>query len=344
MRHVLAILSLVPLLSAQDEPRPARAILRDYGRVAMPAFSSGNDAESLRRFEDAIREGSLRKAALALELFEGHPEHPRLPDLMSTRWATFNNVTGEHAKVIVETSLLLEGGDVRDDLARVAVAARTRAITWSPLSTNLDRLDALNELFAVDSESEATGIALMDVAQHHLSDPESMRRLFAIGARRWPESAWVGRSAGRWLELLEKLDTSFVDQLPEELRGRFEAAAGEPAEFTVVQVWSGWVMTRDSRREVAAVRELRETFGEGARVVGIISGDLDSRLPAAREAGVDWPQLGFESAPGAGDALLRVPRTPCYFVLDRRFDIVGIHGGAAAAALRIRTLREQPVR
>ena len=54
MRHVLTVLSLVSLLAAQDaEPRTAREILRDFDRVSMPSFSSGNDPESLRRFADA---------------------------------------------------------------------------------------------------------------------------------------------------------------------------------------------------------------------------------------------------------------------------------------------------
>jgi len=334
-----AVLLLASVLPAQGaEPRPAVEILRDFDRVVVPSSSEGSDAASTRRFREEVAKACQRKADLALEMFAAYPDHERVSELLATRWAGITNAVRDPDAVAVETADLLATSNVHDDVKREAMRARAHALIESDTASNVQRIAAVRELVAVDPESESTGICLFDLAHARLGDPAQMKALLEQAAEQWPESVYVGRPAKNWLRVLENVGNPFLDAIPPDGRAAFEAETREPASFTVVQVWMGWLRGGADDPELAGLKALRHEFGESVRVVGLLYGDLDERLPAARAAGMDWPQLAaprgrLTPTPGG------VPSFPCYFVLDRDLVVVGVTGRAAAAAVRLRRLR-----
>lgn len=339
IRSIPAVLLFASCLAAQDPPaRTAADILRDFERVVVPSSSEGNDPASARRFRESVASACQRKADLALELFRGHPEHERVGELLATRWAGLTNAVRAADAVVAETTELLATPGLGKDLEREATRARTHALMSSAKATNAERIAAVRQLVTIAPDDAYTGICLLGLVQGHLGDPAQMKALLDQAVEQWPESAYVGRPAKAWLRVLEKVGTPFLDSIPAEEREVLAAEMREPAPFTVVQVWMGWLRGGADDPELAALQSLRREFGDVVRVVGLVSGKLDERLPAARAGGVDWPQLAASRGKGMSTPC-GVPSFPCYFVLDRNLEIVGIVGRAAAAAAWLRRLR-----
>ncbi|MFO1076237.1 MAG: hypothetical protein U1E73_00760 [Planctomycetota bacterium] len=328
LRQALALV-LMSALTAQ-ESRPANEILREFERVAMPGMSEGSDPESVRRFHEAIVQGSRRKAALALELFESFPDHERVPELLGARWALLTNAVHENDAVIVETSLLLDEADLRPELRVAATHARTHAMLLSERATTAERLRAVRELVQVDRDSELTGIAIVDLVEDHLADPAMMRPLLAAAQDQWPDSGYVGRPAKRWLALLDLVGKPFRDQLPPETRAAFDLATGDPGRFTVVQVWLGWVATAAGEPEIATLRTLRDDGKGDIALVGLypeFRGSRGEPVPVV----IDWPQIGLPGK-GAMQSPFGANRLPIYFVLDDQLRVVTVVGRSATVA------------
>ena len=339
--HLVAPILLGSWLVAQGEPRPAARILRDFDRVAMPSMSEGSDAESVRRFKAAIDAGCRRQGELAAELQRGHPAHPRLPEMLSMRWAGMTNALGQADAVAADVAALLRQESLRDDVKREARRARARALVVSPSFTNLERLDAVRELLDCEPEDEFAPVALLDLVEQHIVDPETQRSLLGIAMKRWPDSAYGGKPAKRWLGLIDRIGKSFAGELPAEQREWFAKQTEADVEFTVVQVWMGWVGKdgADGKdAEIEALKQLRADLGDHVRVLGLMAGQLDERLPEARAAGVDWPQRECATT-GEMQTPFDAPRIGFHFLLDRRLHVVGVAGRAATLRERIAQVR-----
>jgi hypothetical protein len=336
----LSLLVAVPALAvaaiAQGESpaRSAEAILRDFDRVAMPSFSDGSDPESVRRFKQAIDDGCARQAELAAELQRAHPDHPRLPDVLSTRWAGMTNARGLADEVATEVGALLQQESPRQDVRSEALLARSRAMLLSAKFTDLERLDAVRATLAIEGQDDRVANDFIDFVERHVVDPAAQRTLLEIVAKRWPDSAYGGRTAKRWLHVLGMIGKPFREQLPESLRPWFDAETKEPRDVTVVHFWMGWASIDDPEDDVAAMKSLRQELGQRVRLLGLINGDAKERLPALRDAGVDWPQTELRDEQPMTTPF-GAPRSGLCFVLDRAGIVVGITGRAFTVKKRI---------
>ncbi|MFY9341429.1 MAG: hypothetical protein WAT39_02990 [Planctomycetota bacterium] len=343
----LASLALVAAAHAQDAPRTAAQILRDFDRVAMPSFSDGSDSESVKRFKAAIEKGCRQKAEFAAELQRKHPDHERLPEVLSIRWAGMTNALGMADDVAKELATLLQADKLRADVKREAVQARARAMLVSKSFDNLARLDAVSAVLE-DREGDDGHAAslLLDFVEDHVVDPETQRTLLGIAIDRWPDDPYGGRPAKRWLALVDRIGKPFVEQLPAEHRAWFGETTTGDAEFTIVQVWMGWVNDRDGDGkdpELAALQQLRQDLGDRVRVLGLVDGKLEERRPAMQQAGVDWPQHEFTDQEPMRTPF-GAPRVGFYFVLDQKLQVAGVVGRAASLRERIDQLRAQAAR
>ncbi|MBL9077863.1 MAG: hypothetical protein JNL08_10185 [Planctomycetes bacterium] len=341
-----ALVAFAVAAHGQAAPRSAKTILRDFDRVAMPSMSDGSDPESVRRFRDAIDAGCTRKAELAAELQRCHPDHARLPAVLAIRWAGMTNALGKAAAVAQEVEALLQQQGLRDDVRTQAVLALARARLAVPTCTNEARLEAIEQAMALDGgrdHADFTAACLVDFVEQHVADPTTQRALLETAVRHWPDNAYGGRPARRWLHVLGMLGTPFVDQLPAEKRDWFTVAAADAPEFTVVQVWTGWIANDGVDEQIEALLALRREFGTSVRLLGLLNGDLEDRLPAAQAAGVDWPQTDIRD-PEPMTCPFGAPKSRLYFVLDRDLTIAGVVGHAAAVPARLHQLRSAVVR
>src|SRR5207244_797514 len=65
------------------------AILKDYESATDPALDASklNDQTYVRKFVEERKAALEKRSALALELYQSHPDHPRATELMIERWS-----------------------------------------------------------------------------------------------------------------------------------------------------------------------------------------------------------------------------------------------------------------
>jgi hypothetical protein len=342
--HLLAVVAaLVTSLSAQERPRSAAAILRDFHAVAMPSMSSGGDAESVARFKQAIADGCRRQGELAQELFEHYPDHEQVPHVLDLRWAGMTNALQQADAAFAETDTLRARDDLRPELRRQVLQARARAALQSKEVAVPGKLAAIRDAIAFDKGDERSGLLLLEFAEQHVGNPESMRRLADLALANWPDSTWVARPASAMRKQLDKvgkpLELAFDDVLGS---GKVEVrATGKP--FVLVQVWSG--DPKFQRGHFEQLQQLRQRLGAGAlAMVGVYNGKHDGGAAGVRAmlrgAGIDWPHSydeGQVQTPWQGP--FAVPRTPFYYLLDGNGVVVGVAYTVAAVEQRLAELR-----
>ncbi|MEZ6038093.1 MAG: hypothetical protein R3F29_11460 [Planctomycetota bacterium] len=333
---VVTCLALLPPLAAQDAVRAAADIVRDFDRVNMPSVSTGGDADGVRRFREAIQHGCRRKAELAAELQRSYPEHARLPEMLATRWAGLSNALDRADDVLQEVDQLLTQNDLREAVRNEALRARARACIASERCGDVQRLDAISAILDLPGDYSFAAACLTDFVERHVSAPETQRMLYEVAVAKWPGKPYGGRPARRWLAVLDGIDAPFVEQLPEATRPWFAEVTAAPAKWTVVQLWTGLVGDAQSE-EIRQLQALREQAGAEIRVIGLLNGDFEQRLPAARLAGVDWPQHEIAD-PEPMTNPLGMPRFGGCLLLDGELRLVGVLGRAALVKKRIAEL------
>lgn len=338
MRHVplLAAVCVATLLPAQDRPRPAAAILREFGAVAMPSISDGSSQEAKAAFQRAVADRCRRQGELALELFTAHPDHAKVPELMGKRWAGMTNALDAADAVLAELQPLLERDDLAPLLRREAMLARARAALVSERVSAPDKLKRIREAMATGDER--LGVMLVDLASAHLAAPEPMRQVLELALARWPDSAWVANPAKGLLRQLDKvgkpLPLAFDDVLG---GGRIDVAAID-SPYVLVMVWSG--DADYSRGQIEALLRLRQQVpAEQLAIVGVCGwhqqGGADGLAAKLRQCHIDLPHCLAEDAEPAAWS---VPRLPFFFLLEGG-KVVGVATEVAMVRERLADLR-----
>ncbi|MEW6746095.1 MAG: hypothetical protein AB1486_25420 [Planctomycetota bacterium] len=333
---VLPLVAAPPRAQEPSPTRSAREILQDWSAVPMPSFSDGNSPEAIELFKMQIEDGMRRYKVLALELFEAYPDHARVAELMSIRWAGMNNTLNEGRGVAQETETLLGRPDLRSDLREEALLARARAavtIGDLPLERHLAWIGtAITEA----PEREEALYNLMECVRAFGSDPAVIRRHCERVLHDAPDSEWAAAEARGLLRDLERLaklpDLDFDDPITRE-HVTTASLAGRPAIF---MIWQGTSETQG--RAFRELKRLRARHGASRLSVigicaGLFQGDAETTLGYLKEHGVDWPHLIAVLPPGAAPWKheWRVTSTPCFLIFDAQ-------GQGVALACRIETL------
>jgi hypothetical protein len=309
---------------AEDTPRPAAAILRDYDSVRYPSMSDGADPESIARFHAAIEGAAARQEALALELFESAPEHARAPELLRARWTLLCNVSRKGAEVFEETGPFVADG-APPELREAAIAERARAALASDLPFE-GRRRHVEAALAADPGNESAVCCAAELAKYWTSDPVAQQEL----AGRVRELAPDSETARYDLPALERMLASIgevktIDFAALESSLPMPDLAGGP--FVVCFAVVPGSLIEES--EAAAARRLSERFAaRGLRIVTIHELMSDetpaARFERCRELGLEGPHL-VDPARFDGTVLataFRVNETPLAVLFDRAGRIV----------------------
>lgn len=298
--------------------REAKAILRDFDSVSMPAMSAGSSPEARREFRAAIAAACSKKAELALELHRQHPGHRRVPELMAVRWASMSNALDRAADVVAETAALLKETTAPELRVQAALAAARAVIVLEdvPFET---RLSIVESACQIAPDEEQAAIAMLDLAKYHCADVATMRRLCERVAEKWAGSAWSGRRASAVLKQLERIgkpiELEFVDLVGGE-RQRSADWVGKPY---VIHIWS--TTTDKIREECAAIRNYRARHG--LQVVGIRTwrhrDGEDALRKELQQLGQDWPQYyAYEPGSPPVSGPWATGETPLYILVDEK--------------------------
>lgn len=311
---------LLPLSSNAGDERSAREIIRDFDAVRMPSFSDGNSPEAVAKFERAINDGCRKQAVLALELYRAHPDHPRVPRMMATRWAGMTNALGDGTDVLRETAALLES-DIDDGLRAEALSARARACVVVPGIEWKTKLAAVDAAVKATPDDERSGAMLMDLAKYHCSDPGWMAETCARVIEHWPDNPWAAAPAKGLAAKLRKIGSEFELDFVELFSGKRVTTASLRGRPVLLQIYTLGFASGASLGEIDRIRALRKRHGERLAVIGLYNwkhdGGPEALRAKLRESGIDWPHAYDESKfdkPWSGP--WKTSETPLYYLLD----------------------------
>jgi hypothetical protein len=344
---VSGVLGGLPSLAAQTDEgttdtkaRSASEILRDYRAVRMPSFSDGSSPEAAKRFKDAINEGCLRQAELALELYRAWPDHPQVPSTLHTRWAGMNNALGQSKAVLKEVRDVLKK-EKRKPIRAEAFAAAARAALLLDAVPRKTKVKLIEGMIKAMPEDERCPVSLLDIAKYHTSDPLEIGKICARILEHWPDSNRAAGPARRLSKHAALVGEPFAFSFKDVASGEQVDTQSFKGKPVLVMLWSH--VSERIRKEMAAVEGMGAR-NQSLRVVGIHNWQLDGGAEALKkrlaELGIDWPHAYPKQemkTPWSGR--WAVGEVPFYYLVDARGNLVGISHRIRMIKERLRELK-----
>jgi len=329
---------------APPAPRPADEIVREFDANPSPGFVIDRSPEE---GEKLIRERLTKQCECAWELFEGHPGHARLPELLLTRFMNQLNFFEDLARVRDDARTILRRSR-RPELRRLARfgAAQAALRDESVPAAEVER--AVEEALAEPGELEGFDgwrpLLVWELATARIADPERQRALLER-ARAQAGGGEVEEMIERALRPLERigepLELEFDDALGS---GRFDLAE-QRGRYALVHV--SFFVWGDPGRQFASIRaalpRLAETGVAVASTVTVWAGE-DPAEELARSAGVSWP---LEVATDSTERPARRPLgldPPAFVLVDGEGRVAGIYARLAPVLDRIAAAPARPRR
>ncbi len=291
---LLALTGVLAFPAVAQDVRPADEILAEFEALEAPSFdrSKSDDAEWVAQYLAAKKAYAEGQAALILELWESHPDHERVLELVPRRWQAlyleqigFDTVAEETARVM-ET---MPHSPLAVEAAYHAATALGNEHRWDAGHT----LPAVERLIELAPHDDRAGGLLMRVASYGESDAdrklELYRRVLA-----WPDSRNAGYARGK-VRQFEGLGQPFALSFEEARSGETISMEDLRDKVVVVDFWATWCGPC-----VAEMPHMKELYAEyrdrGVEFIGVSldqpveRGGLDKLTAYVEENGIDWPQ------------------------------------------------------
>ena len=322
---------------AHGADRPADAILADYRAVVLPQYdATKKDSQDIQRYRDAYNQAEARRSALALELFQTHPEQGEVPKLLLTRWPTLMLDPATASMIAAEITAALPRFT---EPAQEREARFMRAI--ATIQANVDNptaaLPVVDEFVGSDPKDRRAPVLLSGFASGIDDVPlriQILKRLLAD----YPGSPQA-ESAQTTLDLLahvgKPLDLEFVDAIRDEtvsiqsLRGK----------VVVLDFWATWCgpCVAEMPRMKALYAEFHD---QGVEFIGVSldkpreEGGLDKLKAFVKDKEITWPQYyqgqGFESEFSDRMGITMIPQL---FLIDAEGKLAEINARGKLATL-----------